>query len=102
MIDLYQLYHAHSISDFEDTRDKISQLIRVTIQTGFVTSILAVASHVAHRSQETLSILVLASRAVRGLSLPRAPALVNHAAPNLVLPSSLAEGSRVVPGLVSL
>ena len=65
-------------------------------------SIPAVASHVVHRAQEALSILVLASRAARGLNLPRAPALVNHAAPNPVLPSSLAEGSRVVPGLVSL
>ena len=62
-------------------------------------SIPAVASHVVHRAQEALSILVLASRAARGLNLPRAPALVNHAAPSLASPSTRVRASHVAPNL---
>jgi hypothetical protein len=37
-----QLYHAKSSSYFGETRDRISGIIRVTVQTGFLTSALAV------------------------------------------------------------
>jgi hypothetical protein len=36
-----QLYHAKSNSYFGETRDRVSRLLRVTIQTGFLTFIVA-------------------------------------------------------------
>ena len=38
---VYQLYHAKSSAYFGETRDRISRLLRLTLQTGFLTSILA-------------------------------------------------------------
>ena len=37
----FQLYHAKSSAYFGQTRDRISRLLRLTVQTGFLTSILA-------------------------------------------------------------
>jgi hypothetical protein len=38
---VHQLYHARSSSYLGETRDRLSYLYRLTIQTGFLTSILA-------------------------------------------------------------
>ena len=37
-----QLLHAKSSAYFGETRDRISQLLRLTIQTGFLTSTLSI------------------------------------------------------------
>jgi len=38
------LFHAKSSSYFGETRDKFSRLLRLTIQTGFLTSVLSLAN----------------------------------------------------------
>lgn len=42
--EIFQLYVAREKTDFNETRDKVTKLMQITVQTGFLTSVLALLS----------------------------------------------------------